>query len=83
MLMNHTSDGYRGRRRSVVLLVYLLALSAGCIPRQPPAVFQAITNTVPPCWHEICPGVTTRQQVLQILGNLPEVDRNQVAELSI
>jgi hypothetical protein len=58
-------------------------LAVGCIPRQPPKVFQAVTNTAPPCWHEICPGVTSRQEVLEILGSLPEVDQSQVVELSI
>jgi hypothetical protein len=51
----------------------------GCEPPAPrPSALLQNTAGAPPCWHGICPGVTSRRDVLSVLESIPEVDKQSI-----
>lgn len=52
-----------------------VSLLSGCAPSPAPPAFQALTDTVPFCWHRICPGETTVQITEEILASVPGIGR--------
>jgi len=59
----------------VLLIAFMLLV--GC---KPPALefVKALTTAVPACWHTLCPGVTSRFEVLDALQTLPEIHPKEV-----
>jgi hypothetical protein len=41
------------------------------------------TSCEPPCWHDIIPGKSTKEDVISILPKIPEVDPNSISDVNI
>ncbi len=54
-------------------LVLGSVLLSSCVPPPAPSGFQALTDTMPPCWHMICPSETTIPRVEEILASVPGI----------
>jgi len=67
----------------VLLLLGLLATVVIIYPWQQSSkstVLEATADT-PPCWYQICPGQSTREEALAALKAIPVVDADSVADL--
>lgn len=62
-------------------LVFVLIMLVACEPASSTILLGTTNN--PSCWHEICPGRTTKQQALGILAQIPEVDSETAREIKI
>lgn len=78
MLLQHDQDGAFVLRHDLItrlaaVLVLCSVLLSSCAPSPAPSALRAVTDTVPPCWHTICPGKTTIDSIEEALESVPEV----------
>jgi hypothetical protein len=69
-----------------VLLRFLLILVIGgslasCKPK--PSTVLHDTSCEPPCWHNIIPGESTKNDVNSLIPEIPEIDLSSISEVSI
>ncbi len=60
------------------LLVLLLISVVGCTWLSPGASVLELSSCEPPCWNGITPGVTSKQETLDILSQLPIVEQDSL-----
>jgi len=63
------------------LIVITIGPMASCKPK--PSTVLLDTSCEPPCWHDITPGKSTKNDVISILPKIPEVDPNSVEDTAI
>jgi len=66
---------YKRARKWILLPISLLVV--GCISQESPVLHD--TSCEPPCWHEIEPGITNQQELIDILINDPMVDPKTIS----
>lgn len=71
----------RRKRAFVPMVLVLLALLVGCEPGDSTVIRGA--NTTMACWYDICPGKTTRQETLNALAKVPEVDVGSIQQVQL
>jgi hypothetical protein len=90
--LQHGNTGLPGRfcsagcnlPRPTLFLLLLLFFLAAC--RQSPYPPREGESTVlmnpsaPPCWHQICPGQTTKDEAMSILFRIPEVEQDSIVD---
>lgn len=55
-----------------------LTIASGCTLKSPPPSILENLACDPPCWQNIIPGVTTEQEVLDIIAGLQDIDKDSI-----
>ncbi len=61
---------------SKLFLMIMLFMMSGCTPAVSPVI--ANTTCEAPCWRNIRPGFTTKEELISILNIIPEVDSEDI-----
>jgi len=69
------------RKTFFVLIIWVSLMVTACKPVTSSVIQDSSCS--PPCWKEVVPGQTTRQEVLSILNALPEVDQSTIRPMSV
>ena len=63
-----------------LLLMPVLLLGA-CENEVPNRTSTVVLNpSSPPCWYQICPGTTTKDEAMSILSTIPEIKQNSILD---
>jgi hypothetical protein len=65
-----------------LLLFILVVTLSGCEREEPPSMV-LLNSSSPPCWFNICPGTTRKQEAMTLLATVPYVDLSTIVDKSV